>query len=88
MCRINGTPIEADAMEGGLDDDILLGVNSPADFMPLSRWYTELIPEATKLQTVLAPGGSAVKTRSQYMLVPDCDGPNMMTAAGGALSYH
>ena len=33
---VNGTLLEANAMQGGLDDNILFGVNSTADFMSSS----------------------------------------------------
>ena len=34
---VDGTAFEADAVQGGLDDNILFGVNSPADFVAGTR---------------------------------------------------
>jgi len=88
MSGIYSTALEADAVEGGLNDNILLGVDSPADFMPLPGWYLKLIPETAQLKAVLETSRGAVVTGSQYMLVPDRHRPDMVTAAGGALGDH
>ena len=44
MCRINSTPLKANAVETSLYNYILLSVNTPAYFLPFPRWYMKLIP--------------------------------------------
>jgi hypothetical protein len=88
MGSINSAALKADAVEGGLYDYILLGVNTAAYLMPGPRGYTELIPETTKLEAVLEAGRSAVITGSQYVLISYRYRPNMVPTAGGALSNH
>ncbi len=53
MGTVNGTPLKIDTVETGLDDDILLGMNAPAYFLPVPRRYIQFIPKATKLEAVL-----------------------------------
>ncbi len=88
MGGINGAAFKANAVEGGLYDYILLSMNASAYLMPCPRGYTELIPETTKLKAVLEAGRSAVITGSQYVLISYRYRPNMVAAAGGALSNH
>ena len=82
MRAVNRAPLKADTMQAGLYDDVLLGVNTPADFVPFPRWYIQLITEAANLKAVPGAGGSAIIARGQYMFVSDRHGANMMPAAG------
>ncbi len=79
---IYGAPLEADAMQCRLNDDVLFGVDGATDFVPFAGWYSKLIPQTTQLQAVLKAGGSAVITGRQNMLTPDRYRPNIVTATG------
>jgi hypothetical protein len=41
--------IDGDPVIGSLDDGVLLGVQSPTEFVTLARWYPHLIPQAAHL---------------------------------------
>jgi hypothetical protein len=88
MGGINGATLKTDAVEGGLYDYILLSMNASAYLMPGSRGYAELIPETAKLKAVLKAGRGTIVTGSQYVLIPYRYCPNVVTAAGRALSNH
>ncbi len=75
-------------MEAGLYNYVLLGVDAPADFMPCSRWYTQLIPETTKFEAILSARRGTIVARSQYVFILYGYGTDMMPAAGGALGDH
>jgi len=60
MCGIDRGVCEVNAMKGCLYDYVLFGVNSPAYFLPGSRFDIHLIPEAAKFKAIFDPGGSAV----------------------------
>ena len=60
MGNIDRGASEVNAMKRCLDDYVLLRVNSPAYFVPGSRLYIHLVPEATKFKAIFQPGGSAV----------------------------
>jgi hypothetical protein len=82
MGGIDGTPLNADAVEGGLHDYILLGVNAPAYLLPCPRGYTQLIPETAQLKAILKTRRSAVIAGSQDMLVLHCHRPYVVPTAG------
>ena len=54
---------KVDAVERCLYDYVLLCVNSTAYFMPGSRLYIHLIPEAAKFKAIFKPGVSAIIAR-------------------------
>jgi len=85
---VNGAALKADAMQGGLDDDILLGMNRPAYLLPLARGNPLLVPEATQLKAVLQAGGGTIVAGGQDMFVPDSDCPHVVPTTGGALRHH
>ena len=64
MGAVNGAAFKADTMQSRLYDHILLGVNSPANFVPFPGGDTQLIPQAAQFQAILLPGRSAVIARS------------------------
>ena len=82
MRAVNGTPLKADTVQAGLYNYVLLGVDAPADFMPCSRRYIQLIPETTKIQAVLGAGRGAIVARSQDVFVSDGYGTDMVPATG------
>jgi len=82
MRAVNGTALQADAVQAGLDNDILLGVDAPADFMSCPGGYPQLVPQATNLQAVLGAGRSAIVAGSQDVLVFYRHGANVMPTAG------
>jgi len=57
---VDGGAFETDAVKRGLYDDILLGMNTTAYFMPGSRFYAHLVPEAAQFKAVFEAGGSPV----------------------------
>ena len=81
-------PGNAHAMHGGLNDDILLGMQAPAYLVPLTGRDAQLLPQATDLQTVGDPGGRAIVARGQDAFVLDGNGAHLATGAGGALAHH
>ena len=60
MCGIDRGASEVNTMERCLYDYILLGMNSPAYFLPGSRFDIHLVPETAKFEAIFDPGGSAV----------------------------
>ena len=82
MRTINGTPLKANTVKAGLNNDILLGVNAATGLMPLPGGYAEFISKAAKLKTILHTGGSTIITGRQDMLIPDSYRPDMMAATG------
>ena len=58
--NINRGASEVNAVERCLYNYVLLCVNCTAYFMPGSRFYIHLIPEATKFKAIFKPGGGAI----------------------------
>ena len=85
---VNGRTFQTDAMQGGLDDDILLGMNTSAYFLPGSRFYAQLVPEAAEFKTIFESGGSPVVAGGQYVLVLHCHSAYMVASTGGALRHY
>ena len=79
---INGAPLKTDAVEGGLYDDVLLSVNTPAYFVPFSGGDIHLIPQTAKLKAVLKPGRSAIIACGEYVFVLHRNGTDMVPTAG------
>jgi hypothetical protein len=52
VCAIKGGPTNPYAVVGGLDDRILLSMESAAEFMPLPRRNALFFTEATDVQTM------------------------------------
>ena len=69
-------------MEGRLDDGVLLGVEGPAEFVPLAGGDAELFTEAADFQAVLDARRCAVVARGQDPLFPDEDGTDVTAEAG------
>ena len=63
MCAVNGTAFKADAVQCGLDDDVLFRVNRPADFSPCTGRDILLIAQAAQFQTVFQAGRRTVVSR-------------------------
>ena len=78
---------QTDAVGGGLDDYVLLGVQPPAEFVPLARGNAQLFTQAADVQTVLKTGRSAVVTRGQDPLVLNGQSPDLAAQAGGTLGH-
>lgn len=88
VCAVDGATLETNAMKGSLDDDILFGMNCPADLLPLTRGNPLLIAEATQLKAVFQTSSGPIITSGQDMLVPDSNSSHMVSKAGGALRHH
>jgi hypothetical protein len=60
MGNIDCGTLKAHPMERGLYDYILLGMNTPAYFLPGSRFYAQFIPEAAEFKTIFKSSGSPI----------------------------
>jgi hypothetical protein len=60
MGSINRGTRKAHPMERRLYDYVLFGMNTPAYFLPGSRLYTQLIPEAAKFKAIFKSGSSPI----------------------------
>ena len=60
MGAVNGSTLQTDAMQRGLDYDILLGMNAPAFFLSGSRFYSQFVPETAEFKTIFKSSGSSV----------------------------
>ena len=82
MRAVDGTTLQADAVQGGLYDNVLLGVNTTADFMPRPRRYPQFITQTTAFQTVSETRRSAIITRGQYVFILYRHGADVVPPAG------
>ena len=80
-------PGDAHAVHGGLDDDVLFGVQAAADLVALPGRDAHLFAQAARLQTVAHTGGRTVVAGGQDVSVLDGDGAHLATQAGGTLAH-
>ena len=74
-------------MYRGLNDDVLLRVEAPADFMPLAGRHAELFAQATDIEAMRYLGRCAVIAGGEDAFVLDGYGPNPAAQAGRALRH-
>jgi hypothetical protein len=79
MGTVNCAPFKTHTMESRLDDYVLLGVDAATYLVTLTRGYFHLVSKATQFEAVLKPGRRAVVAGGQYMLIPDCYCPDIMS---------
>ena len=75
---------DARAVFGGLDDRILLGMQSAAYLVPLAGRNAELFAQAPAVSAVLYAGGGAVIPRGENVPVFHDNGPDLPPQARGA----
>ena len=78
--------LNADAVDGGLNDDVLLGMEPAADFVALARRDAETLAQAACLQAVGHASGRAVVACGKNALVLDGNGADLASGAGGAFT--
>src|SRR5512136_200591 len=77
-------PLDAHAVNGGLDDRVLLGVKPPAQFVALAGGHLLLLPQAAHLQAVPEPARGTVVARREEALVLHEDSPHAAPQTCGA----
>jgi len=82
MGAIEGSSLDAHAVEGCLDNYVLLGVYGTADLMPGARGYLTGVSQAAQFKAILQAGSSAVISGGQDMFVPYCHCADVMPQAG------
>ena len=60
MGAVDGRTLQAYAMQRGLDDNVLLGMNAPAFFLSGPRFYAQFVSEAAEFKTIFKSSGSSV----------------------------
>lgn len=77
----------ADALHGGLDNYILLRVQTPADFMPGARGDTHFRAQTSAFDAMPKPGWRPVIARGEDMPVPHRNGAHLAPEAGGPFAH-
>jgi len=80
---IEGGAIDIDAVTGGLDNGILLGVQAAAEFVALSRGDIETFPQAAAGIAVRDAGRYPVVSGGQDIALLDKQSPNLSAQACG-----
>ena len=84
MGAVNGASFEADAVHGGLNDNVLFGMNRPADFRPGAGRNILRVAQAAQFQAVFYAGRSAVVTGGEDVFIFYSHRAHMMPQAGAA----
>jgi hypothetical protein len=69
-------------MVGCLDNRILLGMETAAEFVSFPGWDPLLLAEATDVQTVFQSGRSSIVTGGQNLFIFDENSPYLPSQAG------
>ena len=85
---VNGAAVEADAVQGGLDDDILFRVNRAADFGACPGGDVLRVAQTTQFQAIFNAGRGAVEAGGEDMLVFDRHRAHMVPETGAALGNY
>ena len=85
MSAVNSAVFNADAVKSSLNNNILLGMDRPADFSSFSGGYAQCVSQTTQFQAIMQSGGCAVISRGQNMLISDSHCAHMMPLTGGPL---
>lgn len=73
------------AVNGGLDDSVLFGMNRAAFFMHRSRRNVLLLADTADVKAMRQSAGSAVVSRRQNTIVTNDNGADFISKARGAL---
>jgi hypothetical protein len=82
---VKGGAVDVGAVLGGLDDGVLLGVQSSAYLMPFSGRDSELFAQAAAVKTVLNAGRRSVVARCQDVFILYENSADPAAQAGSAL---
>jgi len=88
MGAVDGATFNADTVERGLNDAILLGMDGAANLVTGAGRNTQRVSEAAQFETVFQSGGSSIVTGGKDMLIPNGHRTDMVTEAGRALGHH
>jgi hypothetical protein len=75
-------PLNSHAMVGGLNDCILLGMETPAEFMSLSRRDVQLLAKAASIQAVFDTGWGSIVPRGQNLFIFHKKGTHLSSKTG------
>jgi hypothetical protein len=76
-----------DPMDRGLDDDVLLGMKTSTQLMPLTGGDIQLFAQAPLIQAVSKAGRCSIVPGAQDALVFDCNRPHLSAQAGGPFRH-
>jgi hypothetical protein len=82
---VKGGSADPHSMVGGLNNGILFGMETTAEFVPLPRRDAFLLTEASDIQTVLKPRRRPIVTGRQNLLVLDENGSHLSSQTGRPL---
>jgi len=79
--------IDVDAVPGGLDDGILLGMQTATEFMAFAGRNIKPFPQTTGVVAMADTGRHSIITGSQDVPLLDQNGADLPAQTGGAGSY-
>jgi hypothetical protein len=82
---VKGGSADLHSVVGGLNNGILLGMETTAEFVSLPGRDALLLTEASDIQTVLKPGRRPIVTRRQNLLVLDENSSHLSSQTGRPL---